>query len=523
MANLDSDESAALGDIDALSDLVYHYVVTDTENSNTEQKALIDPSTPKRKAELIRDFIALANPPDPNFAPKAYLIVGSKNGQFLKHPSDVDIEESKIRNILNSYVYPNLEYEYYPLVFDIGEEKKKVGVFVFTRSGEIHEVGKTLRDDKGIVLAGGQAWYRKGSQKVELEPEPKKALEKAIRSSKLMSSSPRLEFFFYREGSLSERPSAIPCSDILGPIVKEYERKADEMFEFIQRTPPRSHVSPVPLKKPTIGNYPQELEALVAVRDATKQQVRLNAAHFLGKQTEENFFNVGNLRRAHYSGAGLRSSQGSLTGTEDEKNKYKIIHELDRCLKELEGLTDIAARLERKYILAFALSNTGTTPDKNIRIHIHLPPEVQMCDIGILQLPPVRSAIERLIHPDDGALTALFTPSETEHIDVVKMRGHQGSYSPTELERDSFMAGDTWTDLYGAFINWAFGHKIFLSEDKTVLVIEHEEIAHNRSVAFSPCLLVEAAASFEVTYEIRSEAYPEVLTGSLQYTLEESD
>jgi hypothetical protein len=81
------------------------------ENGRLEFKLRVDLSTPRAKAEFIRDVIALANSEGENPREDAHLVIGFSDGKHHDIASE-HYDGARFGQILDSYICPPVDYVY---------------------------------------------------------------------------------------------------------------------------------------------------------------------------------------------------------------------------------------------------------------------------------------------------------------------------------------------------------------------------------------------------------------------------
>jgi hypothetical protein len=113
------------------------------ESSRLEFKLKLEVSNPGRKAEFIRDVIALANSEGEAPREEGHLVIGFSEGRF--HDKNEHYEGATLGQILDSHIFPAVSYAL--KAFEV--EGNSIHVLVIKADTEaVHVASKKLQDDR---------------------------------------------------------------------------------------------------------------------------------------------------------------------------------------------------------------------------------------------------------------------------------------------------------------------------------------------------------------------------------------
>jgi len=136
------------------------------ENSRLEFKLLIDVSTIGKKAEFIRDVIALANSEGEYPRENGLLVVGFKNGKYQDVAGD-HYDGATFGQIIDANVFPALDTQYEEFS---NEKRGRAGLLIIKPNPDVlYTTRKRVYDKNGTAeLVPGQSWGRRGDRKIQL-------------------------------------------------------------------------------------------------------------------------------------------------------------------------------------------------------------------------------------------------------------------------------------------------------------------------------------------------------------------
>ncbi|WP_047984055.1 hypothetical protein [Ornithinibacillus californiensis] len=234
------------------------------------------------------------------------------------------------------------------------------------------------------------------------------------------------------------------------------------------------------------------------------------------------FFNIGELSKQKQPFGGGPFGTGSsysLVGSEDEKEKYRLLDQLYEKISEYRHWKSYFASLDSKFYIDLCLSNFGTSYDEDVDIKLYVKTG-QLC-IG-KQLPlPDNDILETAIKFTDPffkpnkSLSVIEYDDYPEYVSVshpdIPLYGLTRSYEEkVESHKEEYL--DSIDDI--------FCYDYFQEDGFDVICYKQSYIKQNTNVYF-PSIIVFQNIPSTIHYEISSKYFPEVIKGELKPILEE--
>lgn len=136
------------------------------ETARLEYKREVDVSDRTRKAEFVRDVIALANSEGEIPRKPGHLVLGFLDGEFFDVRSK-QYEASAFGKVLDAYISPTLSYDYDE--FSNGQRGRFGVLTIRPKATTLYVVRKDLEAaDRRRLLSAGQSWGRRADRKQAL-------------------------------------------------------------------------------------------------------------------------------------------------------------------------------------------------------------------------------------------------------------------------------------------------------------------------------------------------------------------
>ncbi|MFD1852076.1 hypothetical protein [Oceanobacillus bengalensis] len=233
------------------------------------------------------------------------------------------------------------------------------------------------------------------------------------------------------------------------------------------------------------------------------------------------FFNIGELSKQKQPFGGGPFGTGSsysLVGSEDEKEKYRLLNQLYEKISEYRQWKSYFASLDSKFYIDLCLSNFGTSYDEDVDIKLYVKTG-QLC-IG-KQLPlPDNDILETAIKFTDP----FFKPNKS--LSVIEYDDYPEYVSVSQpdiplygLTRSYEEKVESHKEEYLESIEDIFCYDYFQEDGFDVICYKQSYIKQNTNVYF-PSIIVFQNKLSTIHYEISSKYFPEVIKGELRPILE---
>lgn len=238
--------------------------------------------------------------------------------------------------------------------------------------------------------------------------------------------------------------------------------------------------------------------------------------NLLGREPNDDFFYVGNLKQSIIQGVRLMFSTPPVEriGDEEEKAKFEAILGLEYKLKILNAKLEMYEYLDSHRIIPLVVRNIGTKHDENIRVRIEIDQTVSVVTFKDFKQPDAY-VIEEFTGKN-SVLHAMFSHRKDANI-------RPYSHNPYELPilPMSFIDSDEQVERlireFRRYVKVLFDFESYNESNKNVLVFNFNELNPKESLAFPCFILVRTDRSFEIKYEITSQNLGEVSKGILSY------
>lgn len=506
-----------------LKEEIMYYISADLENEYIEFKAKFKFETKEEKAEFIRDITSLTNVITLNPPLYSYLIIGAKNSSLLIEKGELNIEESDIRNMLEAYVFPEIQFEFYK--FLIEDVNKEIGVFRIKHINEIHLINKDFKDNTKLLISIGSGWTRKGSRKEVLTPKMIKDYNMLVSKSTYKNNQlSELKVTFYNENSFVEDIQGYSLDYTNIKLIKDkivllsiIKKEIDEIIipkeelEEILNTKELSDSLNFKINIP-IGF---EFKGDKVVFPETNLITELSK-NLLNVELNEDFFNLGKLRRSVFSIMGF---QGELMGEECEKQKYDKLKEYWDEISQLNGIQNTFNFIKDCYCVPLVLRNIGQKYDEDIRILIKFPQHVTI--VVPSMFPELEYFTYQYFNEDLTLLEYLLTIHEDHQVKNIVIPNISNAQIPDTMNLLGFNVPtkDELEEEYYDNLHDIFNFKTYKEGQNQLLEYSFDYLKHNENVAFNSIILVQAEKSFQIEYKITSKHNPEVIIKEIMYRI----
>lgn len=246
------------------------------------------------------------------------------------------------------------------------------------------------------------------------------------------------------------------------------------------------------------------------IRDfAEKNEVEIN----------EEFWNVGDLKkRTSIVVLPFGNSGTSFEGTEEEKERYKLLKDLYWDVEAYNEYVDYFSELDKLSVAKLAISNVGNSFDEDIDVKLTIPKgyilkysELPYPGINIIEELLDMRFVEFIFPIQENEIVGEYGyhPAQTpSYEDIMPINPFNQISSSEEYDRNK--------EKYSRSLECIFYYKIFQSEENDILTFHVEYLKHNTTMAFPSVLIFkDIPKCFE--YEITSKHIPEVLKGKIEF------
>lgn len=252
-----------------------------------------------------------------------------------------------------------------------------------------------------------------------------------------------------------------------------------------------------------------------------EKSLEMRIREYASKQNidiEEEFFNLGELGQQNSPQPNILGigSASTLTGTEEEKNKYKLIKELSVEIKKYQEWFGFLDALSSQFRLELALTNFGSSFDEDIDVSIYIPKG--LCYKVDEVLLPGDSILETV----NDYIDVFFKPVKSRSIkEYEDYPTSMSSFTPPihnllqtyaeEVERNRRIFKETLEDL--------FCYEYFTEGNYDVIRFTQPYLKQNTNIFFPTVLLLKSKPN-SISYEISSKHFPQVVEGEILVRLE---
>ncbi len=231
---------------------------------------------------------------------------------------------------------------------------------------------------------------------------------------------------------------------------------------------------------------------------------------------DDNFFNLGNLekRRSMFGGGFFGTSPSTtISGTDDEEQKYKIIMKLYSKIIEYNDAIEYFMYLDSLYWFNGVIANVGKNFDEDIDIAIYI-------EKGCLVKPdklkvPGDSFIEKI----NNTFDYIFRPKKTARVEEYADYPIKASIPTPPLPISIYGKSledeiEENKDEYMEHIENTFVYEVFEEEKQDVIKYNLSYIKHSTNIHFPSFLLFNQIPS-KISYDIISKHSKKTIIGEL--------
>lgn len=237
----------------------------------------------------------------------------------------------------------------------------------------------------------------------------------------------------------------------------------------------------------------------------------------IGRKLSDNFYYLANLKESQHNFAAIiGGSSLSLSGSDDEEQKYWDIIKLRDLIIEYKQLTNYFSKLSSMPYLEICISNIGTTFDEDIDVYLKIPKNYY-CLFKNLPLPE-----DDIIEKFDGDLiNIIFKPEESvsigEYSDYpLHYISPPNTLPPLLYSKSRQDEIDEAKNDYSQLMEELFCYDEYEDEDYEILHFNLKYLKQNISM-FIPTNIHFNKLPDVIKYEIKSKYSADITKGILEY------
>lgn len=248
----------------------------------------------------------------------------------------------------------------------------------------------------------------------------------------------------------------------------------------------------------------------------------------LGLEADEDTFYLGGLGSIPSLEVGLFGSGRTLTGSDEEKEKYEALESLIGACKERRDYREFLDSFKGIGGIALALSNSGGLPAHHVTVEIDIP---KASFVPKEDAPkPSDYFIGHVLDTEENVdwlaeeLYVLGESASCHSYESSLVKSESGINMPVMHQPRTFgvMGGERYLDGrdYQETVDWIFGnyHTVEDATDDKVLVrIEFDRVQQGKPYAFPSVLIVKGDLSAPLTYRITADEQEQMTESQLLF------
>lgn len=256
----------------------------------------------------------------------------------------------------------------------------------------------------------------------------------------------------------------------------------------------------------------------VEISEESKDFLSKFAEHFQ-IELPPHFFELGNLSSDPLSGNIILGVGHTLKGTEKEKLKYQLLHDLEETLHRLAKWSPIETAFSGIQCMEFALENRGTAVDEEVEVTLRVG---QDYFIPIEDYPVLKNNSMDFLLNNCNMWELLGIPSTAQYMDYeASIRSVTRLSSPSIGTTPDFPFRTTdYSDEYQDTLQNIFNYAVYLDDRDYVIKVKFDYIKHHTTIAFPAPIFLKAVPDV-IKYQISSQNSPDILTGEIKPTLKQ--
>ena len=236
-----------------------------------------------------------------------------------------------------------------------------------------------------------------------------------------------------------------------------------------------------------------------------------------GVELEEQFWNLGNLKKSEVVLASLFSDGLILEGTAKEKERYKTMEKLYWDILEYKEYITFFSAIDQSGYVELVVTNIGSTFDEDVDVKLCIKKKC-ICKEKEIAVPGI-NIIEEIMKMQFCDYVFKMECDDT----IDKYSGYPTKsfdYMPLDIPR-SFIgksAQEEYNENKEEYVDGLediFCYKYYEKEDEDILTFHIDYLKHNTAMAF-PSVLIFKDVPEVVNYEISSKHIPDIIKGTIQ-------
>lgn len=185
-------------------------------------------------------------------------------------------------------------------------------------------------------------------------------------------------------------------------------------------------------------------------------------------------------------------------------------------LKALEAYLEMFNYIGSYFVIPLVLRNTGQVFNESITVKLKFPKEVEILEPQNLKIPSPL-VIEEFT---DGILNYILRHNKDSKVQEKFEYIPLPSLPMPALPRSYNEKVEGWNRDYRHYIDNLFNVEIYNEDEYHVFEYYYRELNPKENISFPSYILCKASETFKFSYEITSKNLPDMLTGELEYQIE---
>lgn len=259
------------------------------------------------------------------------------------------------------------------------------------------------------------------------------------------------------------------------------------------------------------------LQTYSEITGQQREEYKKLSEKILGIQLSDGFFYVGNLKEPSFRVKGMYSSPPvQRIGDDIEKEKFKLILDLESKLENLDSIIRMFMYLDSCYIVPLVIRNIGTKYDEKIRVKIIVPGNLNFLNASQFEQPDF-NIIDKFIG-FNGILHNEYTHRKDSQIKAYNYVQSRKPVIPTAF-LDAKEQVKIVEEKFKTYLKALFDFEVYEEGENLVFILHFGEINPKEAIAFPCFLLCQVNHSFSLNYEITSKNSSEISSGELLYKI----
>lgn len=271
------------------------------------------------------------------------------------------------------------------------------------------------------------------------------------------------------------------------------------------------------------ADFTQELETYILgnlldvnIPDTWKIEIR-EFADKNGLELEDQFWNLGNLKRSEVVLASLFNDGLILEGTDKEKQRYKAMEKLYWDILEYKEYIAFFSAIDQNGYIELVVANTGSTFDEDVDVKISIKKgcickeeEIAIPGINIMEEIMKMQFCDGIFKIESDDIIDGYSGYPEKNFDYMPIDIPRTLFGKSEQEKYNEDKEEYFDELKDIF---CYGY--YDKEDRDILTFRIDYLKHNTAMAF-PSVLIFKEVPDVVKYEISSKHLPNIIKGAIE-------